>query len=83
MKKGFALIELLVVIAIVGIFITIFIAGGNSLKELSKQQREAAQVDSFLYPEQAKVRALEDQAKELKRANDLKERELRLLESKK
>lgn len=82
MKKGFTLIKLLVVLVIltIGKFAFDFVTyGGN-------RQRDAVsdfQINSLLWPRQAHAQAEQDQARELKRANDLKERELRLLESKK
>ena len=70
-NKGFTLIELLVVITIIFILAAL---GTSAFKAVS-----GGRVSPIFHPQSAHAEAEQRQADEMKRANDLKEEELRLL----
>ena len=73
MKKGFTLIELLIVLAIIAILVGLI---GGALGGCSRNEGYTA--DQLWRPNAVRARAEEEQAAELRRANELKERELEL-----
>lgn len=77
-NKGFTLVELLVVVSILVVVGALVLGGVRSC------QNGVAFFDAgeeYYYPEAVHARVEEEQAQELRRANDLKERELNLREA--
>lgn len=74
-NKGFTLVELLVVIVIIAALAGL-IAGGVH----NARRAQQFTIEERYYPDQVRARAEQEQTEELRRANDLKERELMLRE---
>lgn len=71
-KKAFTVLEILIVAVISAIiFLIVF---------KSMSSNDEGDINAFVNPRAAQAQALQHQANELRRANDLKERELRLKE---
>lgn len=79
-KKGFTLIELLVVVAIAAIFIGIAFTVISAARNADQTSTE--RLPWFASSEYRRAYAEENEAMELKRANELKEQELELLRQK-
>ena len=73
-KSAFTLIKLIVVIAIVAIVFCIVFLCSNSINSTT--------IDPYWFPEQAKAKAQQDMADQMRIQNELLRRQLELKESK-